>query len=309
MKWISRIVLFTGWMLAATAAMAQDTLPKFSVEDRGGGRVVVSWRNPYPNLIQLAVQRSYDSTKKFTTVYSSTSPELPVNGYSDKIIPGIKYYYRVFYVMEGGAYFFTKSMRPSAPIIVPRDSTGSNTNNGKKDSVVVVDNKRDQLDEELVKKLKKGYKKEDEEEVIPPDKPFYIKVKDTLYTTLITAEFFRFRDSIMKQTKDTLFQLTDDTILLGIYVPPFLQRTSEFVFTDRDGYIVIKLPDAATKRYDIKFMEEDETLVLELKALKEPFLILDKTNFYHGGWYKFELLENGKIKERNRIFLARDFSP
>jgi len=279
-------------ILISSGVQAQDTLPNFSVEDKGGGRIVVSWSNPYPNLIQLAVQRSYDSLKRFSSVYSSTSPELPINGFSDKIVPGLKVYYRIFYVMKGGAYYFTKSKRPG------------NVKNGNTQSVVV-DSKRDQLDEDLIKKL--AGKKTEDSIVYAPDKPFYVKIKDTLYTTLVTDDFFRFRDSIMKNTKDTLYQLSEDTILLGIYIPPFLQRTSEYVYTDKDGYIVIKLTEAGKKHYDLIFLEEDESPVLELKGVKEPFLILDKTNFYHGGWYKFELRENGKIKERNKIFLAKDF--
>jgi hypothetical protein len=294
MKRFSFLLVSILFILTSSGLIAQDTLPNFSVEDKGAGRIVVSWSNPYPNLIQLAVQRSYDSLKKFTSVYSSTSPELPVNGFSDKIVPGLKVYYRIFYVMKGGAYYFSNSKRPG----------GMKNGNAQP---VVVDSKRDQLDEELIKKL--AGKKIDDPVIYPPDKPFYVKIKDTLYTTLVTQDFFNFRDSILKNTKDTLYQLSEDTILLGIYIPPFLQRTSEFVYTDKDGYIVIKLAEAGKKHYDLIFLEEDETPVLELKAVKEPFLILDKTNFYHGGWYKFELRENGKIKERNKIFLAKDFTP
>lgn len=294
MKRILFLPVYIFFIFVSAQVQAQDTLPNFTVDDKGAGRIVVSWSNPYPNLIQLAVQRSYDSLKKFTSVYSSTSPELPVNGFSDKTVPGLKVYYRIFYVMKGGAYYFSKSKRP----ITAKNAAIQ---------PVAVDSKRDQLDEELIKKL--AGKKIDDPIVYPPDKPFYVKIKDTLFTTLVTQDFFNFRDSILKNTKDTLFQLSEDTILLGIYVPPFLQRTSEFVYTDKDGYIVIKLNDAGKKHYDLVFMEDDETPVLELKGVKESFLILDKTNFYHAGWYKFELRENGKIKERNKIFLAKDFSP
>ncbi len=289
-------LLISSMLLSAvfSPAEAQDTLPKFTVEDKGGGRIIISWRNPYPNLIQLAVQRSYDSLKRFSTVYSTTSPELPVNGFSDKVVPGLKPYYRIFYVMQGGAYFFTQSKR------------GTELSPGSQGTVKETDSRRDQLDAELVDAAK-GVRKDSV--VYAPDHEFHIKIADTLYATLITAQFFQFRDSILTKTKDTLYQLNNDTILLGVYVPPFTQRTSEFVFTDKDGYIVIKLQDADKKRYDLLFMEEDETPVLELKAIREPYLILDKTIFYHGGWFKFELKENNRIKERNRVFLAKDFSP
>jgi hypothetical protein len=278
-----------------TSVKAQDTLPQFSVEDKGGGRVVVSWKNPYPNLVQLAVQRSYDSVKRFSTLYSASSPELPANGFSDKIVPGLKVYYRVFYVMEGGAYFFTKSKRPGAATAVD-GTTGS----------MAIDDRRDQLDEAMLQTLRR---KKGDSLAFPADKKFFIKIADTLHASLLGHQLLQFRDSILLATKDTLYQLTEDTILLAVYVPPFAQRTSEFVFTDKDGYIVIKLLDADKKRYEVKFMEEDETPVLDIKTIKDSYLIIDKTNFYHGGWYKFELRENGRVKERNKVFLAKDFLP
>lgn len=264
---------------------AQDTLPRFSVEVKGSGRVVVSWTNPYSNIIQLAVQRSFDSTKKFSSVFSATSPELPVNGFSDKVPEGVRVYYRIFYVMRGGTYYFTPSKSPNTQL----PALGG-----------VYDSRRDQLDESLVKTIT-GTVKQGE------DKLYSITMRDSLYRQLRTKELKLFRDSILYQTRDTLFQVSDDTIALSQYTAPFVQRSSQYVFTDRDGFIVIKVPDATAKRYNLVIMEEDETPVLELKHIKESYLILDKTNFYHGGWYKFELFENGRSIERNKIFLPRDF--
>lgn len=303
---LSHLVFIAVILCSAGTIQAQDTLPKFTVEDKGGGRIIISWRNPYPNLIQLAVQRSYDSVKRFSTVYSSTSPELPVNGFSDKIVPGLKPFYRIFYVMQGGAYYFTKSKKIDAS--VAGTATGSTaTSTGKTNGPgVEVDSRRDQMDEETINRMKGNSL---DSLNYGADKKFFVKMADTLHATLVTAKMLQFRDSILHSTKDTLYQLTEDTILLAVYIPPFVQRTSEYVFTDKDGYIVIKLTDADKKRYDLLFMEEDETPVLDLKAIREPYLILDKANFYHGGWFKFELKENGRVKERNKVFLAKDFIP
>jgi hypothetical protein len=298
-KLVARLLSLFVFAAISFNAISQDTLPRFTLEDKGNGRIIISWRNPYPNLIQLAVQRSYDSIKRFSTVYSSTSPELPVNGFSDKIVPGLKPYYRIFYVMQGGAYYFTKSKRIDAAIV-------STSTNNVASTGAAVDSRRDQMNPETVDALNG---KTADSLAYPPDKQFFIKIADSLYATLVTKQMLNFRDSVLFNTKDTLYQLNENTILLGIYVPPYIQKASEFVFTDKDGYVVIKLADVDKKRYDVLFMEEDETPVLELKAIKESFLIIDKTNFYHGGWFKFELKENGRVKERNKVFLAKDFSP
>lgn len=279
----------------AFSASSQATLPEFTVQDKGKGRVVISWRNPYPNLIQLAVQRSYDSLKRFGTVYSTTSPELPVNGFSDKVPEGVRVFYRIFYVMEGGAYYFTKSQRP----IASEDIT-----------VVKADTMREQLNQELQQITEASTKTALEKEVYDPNKPIYIKESDTTdYISIPIKDFRMYRDSIMTLTKDTLVQTGKDTLFIHVYDPPFAARTSQYVFTNKDGYIVIKLDDADKKKYQVTLMDEEENPVLDLKKINDPMLLLDKTNFYRGGWYKFTLRENGRIKEKGKVYLPKDFRP
>lgn len=274
---------------------AQDTLPNFTVQNKGNGRVVVSWSNPYPNLIQLAVQRSYDSIKRFGSVYSTTSPELPVNGFSDKVPEGVRVYYRIFYVMEGGAYFFTQSKQPAVSDDI---------------SVTRGDNRREVLAEDLQLIADAKTKKELAKEIEDPNKPLYLKENDsTDFRILLLKDFRNYRDSIISQTKDTLIQVGSDSLYIKVYDPPFAERASQYIFTNKDGYIVIKLDDAEKKKYQVIIMEENEAPVIDIKQVKNTMLILDKTNFYSGGWYKFTLKENGRIKEKGRVFLPKDFRP
>ncbi len=98
------IVLISGRLLA------QDTLPHFTIVERAD-KVVISWVNAFQSLVQLNVQRSFDSLKYFSTVYSATSPQLPQNGFTDKKMPTNRVFYRIFYVLEGGTYFFTDIKR------------------------------------------------------------------------------------------------------------------------------------------------------------------------------------------------------
>lgn len=284
-----------AFCLSATLGAAQDTLPAFSIENKGNGRIVVSWTNPYPNLIQLAVQRSYDSVKRFSTVYSTTSPELPINGFSDKVPEGVTVFYRIFYVMEGGAYFFSPSRQPPVTVSI---------------TAVEADTRREILDEELQKIADAKNKQQLDKVLDDPMKELYVGFSDTAdFRILLARDFRAFRDSIMTKTKDTLVQMGEDTLYIRVYDPPFTQRSSQYVFTDKDGYIVIKLDDADSKKYQVTIMEENETPVLEIKQVKHPYLILDKGNFYKAGWYKFTLRENGRIKEKGVVFLPKDFSP
>ncbi len=82
---------------------------------------------------------------------------------------------------------------------------------------------------------------------------------------------------------------------------------SKFVFTNNDGYIRINLPDATDKKYNIKFFTSDDKALFELKDVKEKTFKLDKSDFYRSGWFKFELYEDGKLLEKNKFFLPKEF--
>lgn len=85
------------------------------------------------------------------------------------------------------------------------------------------------------------------------------------------------------------------------YVP------SVYVYTNKDGYVFINLPDADQKKYRIRFFAEDDSFLFELKNVREPALTLDKSNFLQAGWFKFELFADEKLMEKNKFFLPRDF--
>ena len=82
---------------------------------------------------------------------------------------------------------------------------------------------------------------------------------------------------------------------------------SLYVYTCRDGYVCVKLPEnEKPKKYSIRFFEEDK-LLFELKEVKEREFKLDKTNFYHAGWFRFELYEDDQLLEKHKFYLEKDF--
>ena len=85
------------------------------------------------------------------------------------------------------------------------------------------------------------------------------------------------------------------------FVPSF------YVYTNKDGYVYINLPDAEKQKYRIKFYEENEEFLFEIKSIKQVGLTLDKTNFMHAGWYHFELFNDEKLVEKHKFFLAKEF--
>jgi hypothetical protein len=87
----------------------------------------------------------------------------------------------------------------------------------------------------------------------------------------------------------------------NIFVP------SMYVYTARDGNIHLNLPDAVSKKYSVKFYDENDNFLFEIKNLKEQSLIVDKTNFYHAGWFKFELFVDEKLKEKHKFYIEKEF--
>jgi hypothetical protein len=82
---------------------------------------------------------------------------------------------------------------------------------------------------------------------------------------------------------------------------------SPYVYTNKEGYVFINLPDAPQKKYHLKFFEENGDLLFEVKNIKDKALTLDKANFYHAGWFNFELYNDEKLVEKHKFYLAKMF--
>lgn len=107
-KLLSILVLF---LCFHNPIFAQDTLPKLSVTNISN-HILVAWTNPYLTLTTINIQRSFDSTKNFTTIGSVLDVKNKRNGFIDAKPVTDTMYYRLFLAFEGGTYLFTKSMRP-----------------------------------------------------------------------------------------------------------------------------------------------------------------------------------------------------
>ena len=72
------------------------------------------------------------------------------------------------------------------------------------------------------------------------------------------------------------------------------------------GYVNINLPDEEKpKKYGVKFYTEEGEFIFEIKEVKEKNFKIDKTNFYHAGWFRFELFEEGKLLEKHKFYIEK----
>jgi hypothetical protein len=273
------------FVLVTVAAHAQDTLPNFTVRDLGKARMQVSWINNLDKIVQLTVQRSFDSSKYFKTIFSSQSPWLPQNGFVDNTAPeGYKVYYRIQYVFEGGSYFFTKSKSAASYQQVKVTRVGG----------------PDEPDAPPTGNIDDG--KKTEKRIIK----IFRRNKDTFLVELGYNEYRKYRDSIAKNTKDTLYYTDNDEVVIKPYAPRVYWKASSLVFTNDKGYVRVILPLAKQRHYRIVFFEDNGQEAFQIKHVKETELLLDKANFVHAGWFSFELYEDDKLKEKNKFYLARD---
>jgi hypothetical protein len=96
---------------ALVPVYAGDTLPSFSVKNRLG-KIIISWVNNFPELVQISIQRSPDSLRGYKTILTVPDASAITNGYLDNKAPDQKSFYRLYVQQPGGKYFFTKPARP-----------------------------------------------------------------------------------------------------------------------------------------------------------------------------------------------------
>ncbi|HZH97297.1 MAG TPA: hypothetical protein VEY06_15505 [Flavisolibacter sp.] len=136
---MARLLFFILFLLGCCycpAVMAQDTLPKFSVRNVGNNRIIIGWVNQFTNISQISIQRAFDSLGNYKTILSVPDAKAIQNGFADTKAPNDHMYYRLFYAMEGGAFYFTKSKKSAidtstnqnAFIISDKNVTGEATN-------------------------------------------------------------------------------------------------------------------------------------------------------------------------------------
>ena len=231
-KLILTLIVF---LTTCAIVSAQDTLPKFSVKNVGGNRIIVSWTNTFETVKQISIQRSFDSLRNFKSILTVPDPDIPQNGYMDTKANTDHMFYRLYILLDKGVFLFSEAKKP---------------------------------------------------------------VLDTAKKLDISATLEKFPPNSLINAPDKGINNKNRP---DVFVP------SIHVYTYKDGYVRINLPDDQEKKYNLKFFEDDGTFLFELKEIKERTFKIDKSNFYHAGWFKFELYENGKMIEKHKLYIEKDF--
>jgi len=266
---VSISLILSSLFVVAQEQPMMPPLPEFSAQKAGIGKVRVGWVNPYgTDLIQINVQRSYDSVRGYRTMFSTPSPELPANGFIDNYVEGSKVYYRIFYMLSNNAYFFSK-IKKIAPGYV---DSSLNTAINSTDSISV------SFQDSIIAKL--PYR-------------LFLKFRDSVYSNT--------KDSLLSVGQNLV-------VIHPYIPKPGEWRASQYMFTDRSGALNLRLPNAGERKYTLHVYEADgKTQLFLLKHITDNDLIINKANFMHAGWFVFELYEDDKLKERNRFYIQKEF--
>lgn len=136
-----------------------------------------------------------------------------------------------------------------------------------------------------------------------PNQRIFLSKK--LYKEFDQASYKQFKDSILNFSKDTLTRKDKNTVLWSPFNSIEIEENwvpSVYVFTNTKGNLAVELPNTQLKRYSL-FIYDGKILLYNITNLQEDKWIIEKSNFYHRGWYNFELYCNGELLERNKFLL------
>lgn len=89
---------------------------------------------------------------------------------------------------------------------------------------------------------------------------------------------------------------------MGMKANDFYYSPSSRVYTNPyTGHINITLPDALSKKYNLKFYEPSKKEVLRIARVTKTQLVLDKNNFNARGTYQFELFDGATLVETGYV--------
>ena len=280
------LAIFPLLFSLVVSTRAQDSLPNFSVDVRNGA-IIIGWINPYNDIAQLIIQQSRDSISGFRSIVTMPDPAAVTNGFAYKKPNSENYFYRIFYLRSGSRYIFTAPKKPSPEIkiqeikpIVIKEAEKPITSPKQVDSII-------KSNPSIITDIKK---------VLKADSVVLEKIDSVFRANPEKAmKIIRYVDQVVKPI-DKIEATTKDDIF----------NPSGFIFTNNEGNLVIALPDVHKKKFSLHVYTREGRPVFEMKNIKEPLLQIDKSNFYKSGWFKYELFEAGKLREKNRFFIPDD---
>lgn len=274
MRIVLRYFIVWGLVSLSVTLCAQDTLPSFSVVNRNG-KIILSWVNDFPVIKQLSIQRSADSTKGFKTILTLPDPSSVTNGFLDNNAPNDSSFYKLYILLDGGNYIFSKVQKPHLyhPPVAKKEISRPQQQgvNEKSESLAGTAKAFGNLPNE---------KTNSQNANTSPPKSYQVQPASGISD---------------KNRSDGLKAGSVNAVRPETFTP------SAFVFTNKDGNITIVVPPEKFDHFKIKFFEEGGYPLFQIDTIKEHVFTIDKSNFFHSGWFSFELFEDGILREKSKV--------
>lgn len=264
---------------------AQATLPNFTVTRLSDDQVLLQWKNPDTALRQLSIQQSADSLTGFRTLLTMPDASTPENGTVINRPAAGKMFYRLYLMYPRGRFVFTTIRRPA--VIPPATRVQTTLNPTTAGTIVPATLQR----------------------------PVPYEPGRSAVGTVPPIDHLIKPDSVAR-TRPQLGALPKLTPGKGIEVKkptdspdePNSYVPSLNVYTHRDGYVFIQLPESLKlAEVQLRFFTETRQFLFELNHPTLRAFRIDKTNFYQSGWFQFEIWQKGKLIESNRFFIPLEF--
>ncbi|HVW61780.1 MAG TPA: hypothetical protein VHC48_17125 [Puia sp.] len=97
----------------------------------------------------------------------------------------------------------------------------------------------------------------------------------------------------------TLYILGKDT---GWLSPAEERIPSRYVRKEKNSDLVIVVPVVRGK-YKIRFFDDRDQFLFEIKQIRDSLLIVEKVNFRHAGLFQYELYKESALVERNLFII------
>lgn len=263
------VFVFMITVAFAGNTFAQDTLPRISVKNISS-QIIISWKNNYgAKISNINIQRSHDSLKTFITIGTVLNPLNKENGYVDKSAPNPHMFYRVFVAFEGGTYFFSHSHKP---VIDIAEKQATDTT------------------------YQLGMEHANKEAIDTTNK----QTADNFTSQLIENTASE-RSAVLAKGQDLI-------PARKFYKPikPMGFVPSKFIYANKESNLIIILPDYDKVKFSLRFFDDKNRPVFEIKKITEPYLIVEKVNFRHTGWFYYQLYDDSILLEKYKFFIAKD---
>lgn len=270
------VILFIT--LFTISASAQDSLPKMTVKNKSG-KVILSWANPYNDVVLINIQRSSDSLKGFKTILAVADPKAVTNGYLDSKAPNTDQYYRLYVQQEGGKYFFTPSFKPYLDTARPKPKAAPVAKAVKSSSAPMPETPSEPIAEPESTEMEK---------------------EETYSNKKIE------KNSVARKKLSNTRPVGVGDVEADAPEAQEFKAPSVHVYTTSQGNVVMALPPEKTNLFTLKFYKDDGTPLFTMNKVKDAQLTLDKTNFIRSGWFRFELYENDVMREKYRFFIPKE---